>query len=1352
MHHLTPSFILANTLAGKSQGQFEAVTLFIDTSGFTPLTAHLAQKGRDGAEVLANILLAVFEPLVEAVYAHGGFIAGFAGDAFKAVFPERTPESYLRALATAQQIRTYMVNHPTQVTKYGAFDFQVRLSLADGIVTWAVWSAENPSFAQIKGYTFSGLAFDQAIQGEDYAEGGELVVTDAFYHAALAALPEMIMGKELTGTAAGYYRIGQISDALPVPQPIPIAAAELLSIAPQFFPVTLLTMQAQGEFRPVFSVFVNVQRLADPNDDEDFLPQLLLLLHQYGGYLCRIGRIGANDSGGTFLLFWGAPTSYENDLDRVLNFLLELRSQINIPLRAGVTNAVVYAGFVGSPLREEYTCYGSSVNQAARQMGLAEWGQILLDANTARRAQADFIVTRAGQYSLKGLAGQHVLFSLDDAQVLSETAGFANAFIGRGEELFQLTSAIQPIYEGLFGGLILVSGEAGIGKSRLVHEVIDQQTNAQIMLCQSDEILRESLNPFRHFLRQYFDQLTHAKEKIKKGNFATKLDALIANTYDKTIKAELERTRSFLGAMINLYWPGSLYEQLEPKSRFENSLTALKTLILAESLRQPVMLLLEDVQWLDEDSHLFLAQLTHNVAAYPIAIIATTRPLEGETAVSIPIDMVKQEIILGSLSANEIANLAQEHLGDKLAPSLARLLMQRAEGNPFFAEQILLYLQEQGMLISDEQGWRLIDGTSSDRALPDDVQAVLVARLDRLAQEVKQVVQTAAVLGREFSVQILSQMLRNDRAVDNKIQSAQEAAIWSAISELRYLFRHALLRDAAYEMQLRTQLQSLHKTAAEAIQTLYADGLDAYYPELVHHHYHAGNQAQERIFARLAGEQAQTQYANADAISYLSRALELTLSDQAEDRFELLIARENIYDLVGNREAQKVDLAQLQALLAAEFPKDAQRQTQVGIRLAKYHERVGQFAEATAMARDVLQQAQQNQLYEAQAHAHFQYCIALWRQGFYEEARTQANMALSVAKAHSLPLMEAFALHQLGNSDYLHGRYEEARHHYEQAHAIFVHILKNLRSQSSTLANLGLVAIALGNYASARDKFRQSLAINRQIGNVLGIARGLQSLGGLYIRQYEFDEARTHFEQALNISREMRDRNSEAIIILYLIDLSQMLGDYTVADNYLDVALSLARSLGNRRSESLALMKRGFLNFLQGNPAAALTILQTGLNISQEIGLEPVRVQGLVFLGHIQRDLNQLSAANITYQEALQIYRKIKNLSLVPVPLAGLADVALVMGNQQEALAFVDEILDQLDKRPLDGGDPMRVYLTCYRVLLANRDSRASALLYKAHALLQKYATTIADDNQRQSFLENVAVNREVIRLYLGNT
>ncbi|MFZ4656110.1 MAG: AAA family ATPase, partial [Caldilineaceae bacterium] len=598
MHNLTPEFILQKLAQQEVQGQFDAVVLFVDTSGFTPLTTALQQHGAEGAEIIAQVLANLFTPLVEIVYRHAGFIAGFAGDAFKAIFPGLAAATYQHALTAAWQIRQHLAAHPVQQTRFGDFPFALKVTVADGSVDWCIWQsgAASATPAQRAATLFAGAALTQALAADPFAKAGEVVLTSTV---AAQVRQEGV----LLAPVDSHFRLCSwpiVSTLLA--GTVPDRATALAELATRFFPAELLTRQVQGEFRRVVTVFINLQQLPSGAVAPAFAHMLFHLLTQYDGYLCRIGQIGDQDQGGTLLFFWGAPTSHEQDVARALHFVLALQAAAPMRLRAGITTQLAYAGFVGAPQREEYTCYGAHVNLAARQMVLAAWDEIWLDDETTRLAGVAFVCAPQGAFRFKGFAEEKAVYRLLGQREGSGEPFYQGSLVGRQAELAQLTAALAPLAEGKFAGVLTISGEAGIGKSRLVHElqrrlekrqeerkrgrqedpVMDEDPiflSSQWFFCQTDEILRQPLNPFRYWLRSYFNQSTSAADATNKAAFTAKLDELLATLTPVSLQSpvstlvsrvsglmsEVDRTRSFLGVLVDLHWPDSLYAQVEPQ-------------------------------------------------------------------------------------------------------------------------------------------------------------------------------------------------------------------------------------------------------------------------------------------------------------------------------------------------------------------------------------------------------------------------------------------------------------------------------------------------------------------------------------------------------------------------------------------------------------------------------------------------------------------------------------------------------------------------------------------------------------------------------------------------------------------
>ena len=898
LHYLVPAFILQNFTQNCLAGEFEAVCLFVDTSGFTPLMTALMAHGTEGAEVVANTLVEIFSPLVQMVYEQGGFIVGFAGDAFKAVFPTSEADAYQRAIITAWQIRQYVAKHSIVHTRFGQFDFAVKVCVADGGVTWGILESNVRQPAQRAAYYFEGEGLARCLDADPYAKAGEIVIT--------RALAEKLMSREVRvePITASYWRLSHVADRFCARYPKQTANEDIFheQQASAFFPPELLDLPLQGEFRQVVSMFVNLQELPVGEEKTDFEQTLFRLLAQYGGYLCRVGRIGDRDKGGTLLLFWGAPTSYENDVARALNFILELQNEISIPLRAGITSRMAYAGFIGSELREEYTCYGSYVNLAARLMVSAEWNEIWLDDEMARLAGAQFEVALKGRYLFKGFIKEWPVFRLLRQREMIETPVYHSQMIGRTNEFEQLKSEISPIFAGESVGLISVLGEAGIGKSRLIHELKREleQTSSHFQwhLCQPDSVDREwqSLHPFRRFLQHYFDLSSTIKgsdaEQMEqdercKQQFTQKLTTLIASTSCSTLQQELLRTRSFLGALLDLHWQDSAYDRADQSTRLSNTFAALSALFKAESLCHPLILHVEDGHWLDSNSIRFIERLREDIKGYPIAIIMSMRPQQASDALRMNIltQSEKEPIKLHALSTDELHELATELLGVQPSEPLVELLTTRADGNPFFAEQILLYLQEQEMLeVGTLRDERVHESPFLQEApMTPEVRAILIPKLDRLAPEIKEVVQMASVLGRQFEVKVLREMVQHDNDLSQKVDLAAQAAIWSphyrtgphrAInlqhkrarktrSSKNYQFNHDFLQKTAYEMQLGARRRQLHQQAAEAMEKVYATNLDPHYDQLAYHYEQAGLVSKTRFYLSKASNVAKQAYQSA---------------------------------------------------------------------------------------------------------------------------------------------------------------------------------------------------------------------------------------------------------------------------------------------------------------------------------------------------------------------------------------------------------------------------------------------------------------------------------------------------------
>ncbi|HSR30075.1 MAG TPA: AAA family ATPase [Anaerolineae bacterium] len=1189
MRNLVPHFILERYIQGLRRGDFATIGLFVDISGFSAITDALMAHGQHGAEILVAVMRAVFDPLILSIYEQGGFVATLAGDAFTALFPLEMEEPQanqrneipLRALTAAWQIQQRMTTNALQTTPYGTFSVSAKVGVATGHVTWGVISSQGENQAA---YYFRGSAVDGSAQAEHLAKAGEILM-DSKTHRQV----QQLVAAEPVGD---HHRLLDIGATLPQPLPVvlPPADPDLLE---RFFPRDIVHQTQGGEFRQAVSLFVGLPAAYPESQIDAFMQSLFVLLARYGGLL---NRLDFGDKGSYVLLFWGAPVAHENDIERALNFILDLQTQTVIPISAGITYHIAHAGFVGSTAIEEYTCYGRGTNLAARLMMAAPRGEIWLDEAVARRAQSRFELDFEGDMPFKGFAAPQKVYVLLERKETVDSF-FQGEMIGRQAEMDALADFAAPLWKGQYAGNMVIWGEPGIGKSRLLHafQGSDAANRSDVLwaLCQTDEMLRESLNPIRYWLRHYFGITEAQSEARNKRNFSRKLDALIGAVRESDLVRELDRTRSFLGALVDLHWPDSLYEQIEkPEVRYENTFVGLITLLLAESLQQPVFILLEDAHWLDDDSRQFFQQLSRavtsgkNRSSYPIALIATARreevgPLLGE-------GMAFLEMNLEGLSRNDLARLADHLLNGPAAPALLDLLLARAEGNPFFAEQILRYLQEMSFLEQTIEGWTLMK--QYIEPLPADVRTVLVARLDRLTQDVKNVIQTAAVLGREFEVQVLARMLKDDDDLPTKVSQAEKAAIWSALSELRYLFKHSLLQDAAYRMQVRARRQALHRLAVEALEYLYVDDLTPHYGELGYHAEQAGEPSQATSWYLQAAERAKAEGVMVEARAYYNRALAAVPPGDTHRRWRGLLGRIEVLGILGETETRRADMIAL-------------------LELARTWDDGNLLAEA---------------YYIQASHAH--------SLGDDRTAMEAFEAALAAARQSGNLRVETLVLGLKLTSEGRLGEIDAAAVTVSEALAK-AEDLADERVLVRTLNNASNYFVAIGDHGQAADLLNRHVAINRRLGDRYGQAMGLLNLGHNYLLLGLYDSAREAAQQSLQLTESIGARRLGAYNRLHLCLAHTRLGEPSAAKQLLEAARPILHQVEDVFGQAVCCTYLGFALEAAGQPGSAVSAFDEARHSLDRTGATGYAADALAGLCRCVLAQNQFDQAKQHTQE-----------------------------------------------------------------------------------------------------------------------
>jgi class 3 adenylate cyclase/tetratricopeptide (TPR) repeat protein len=1294
MHRLAPQLIIENYLSGNRRGHFKAASVYTDISGFSSITDALIQHGQYGTEVLARMIQSVFSPIILNIFNHGGFVGGFAGDSISAFFLEEVDAhtSALNALAAARAIQEELLANPFRVTEFGKFPISAKIGLGYGDVVWGIPCSPNGEHAV---YYFRGSPVEDASDAEHLAQAGEIVLAKSIRQ-ILGADVDVEPGRDL-------YKLASIKSALPAPRAIPAALIGDDTIQ-AFVPEILSGRDVPNEFRQAVNLLISFPERTDEELDE-VMDHMFELQGRYGGL---INHIDFGDKGCSVLVLWGAPVAYENDIGRALNFVTDLKAGINLPFTAGVTYYMSLAGYIGSELAEDYTCYGWGINLAARFMMSAPRGEIWIDERVAQRVYRHFDLEYVGDQYFKGFANKQKVFVLRRRKPKVESF-FTGDFVGREEELSQMANFIAPLWSGNYAGMLTIWGDAGMGKSRLVYDfmrsVRKDERPVQWALCQADQIFHESFNPIRYWLLRYFDVLGIQDETVRLQNFQSKLDDLLAVTSNQFLADELQRTRSMLASLIDLHWEDSLYAQLDAQARYDNTIIAVVALLKAESLRKNMILIFEDAHYIDDDTRILISRLRNSLVAdaisYPIAIIVTSRLQETEAVIRE--SLVGQELDLNRLSSAAVAKIAEVVLGGEVTNDLVEFINSRAEGNPFFTEQILRYLLDEKLIEQSVSGWAL-SGQLDSSALPPDISSMLIARLDQLRDQVKSVVQTASVLGREFEVQALGRMLQDDSNLHDEIVEAESASIWLPLNEIRYLFRNGLLRDAAYSMQTRARRQELHALALDALESLYSADPHHHYGELAYHSERAMLTAKARYYLRLAGDVARDSYKNTEALNYYTRALDITPPDDAEARFNLLLQRQNLFSILGDRERTEADMQSLYELaLTMNSPENVAeiltRKSRELCVLANYQESI----DAAQQALTITEKLETKQI---TLEAHLALAEALLRLGKYRDAVRECEHALSVSRTLDEHEQRGY-IHSLLGLIYVELKdFEKSKSFLTDALDLF-ETTSNYRGRAMVLNNLALVEGYVGHLDQSFNYYEQSLKIARQVGHRRGEGLLLGNLGWIAGMLGNFSRAREYAERNLQITREVGDRYGETFGLINLSSHAGALGDFPAAREAAERALDLARESRDRIAEAFA----------------------------------------LTYLGHALFDSQEFEKAAREYRSALAIFDELNQPALASEPGAALARIALSGGDHATAEMHTRKILEHLDRGgTLDGVDqPLRIYLSCYLVLQAVNDPRTNEILNTAYEFLNARAANIKDETARTGFLENVACNREIL-------
>jgi class 3 adenylate cyclase/tetratricopeptide (TPR) repeat protein len=704
------------------------------------------------------------------------------------------------------------------------------------------------------------------------------------------------------------WRGGESSASAASPPASPSAGRDPRVYTPKHLAEKILTSRSalEGERKQVTVLFADVRGsmdlagLLDPEAWHGILDRFFTILND--GVHRFEGTVNQYTGDGIMALF-GAPIAHEDHAQRACYAALHLQRELrryademrlehglNFSVRMGLNSGEVVVGKIGDDLRMDYTAQGHTVGLAARMEQIAEAGKVLLTGHTANLVTGYFALRDLGETRIKGVSEPLHVFELEGVGRMrtrlevSHARGFTK-FVGRSNEMAALEAALERATSGN-AQVVGVVAEAGTGKSRLCYEFAERCRGRGIPVYEAHGVAYGKtipLLPVIEFFRGYFGITEQDTPRAARDKIAGRMVLL-----DEKLAEGLPVMFDLLG----LTDPERPSSPLGPEELQRRFFDVTRRLGRARSDREPAVLLFEDLHWFDRASEKFVYHTVDVVApGNRTLVLLNFRPEYHATWMQ---KSYYQQLALAPLSAGAIDALLHDLVGAGASvKALPRLIRERTGGNPFFIEEVVQALVEDGSLVGGRGAYRLVKPMEKV-ALPATVQALLGARIDRLESREKHLLQTAAVIGREFAEPVLKRVaeLAEAELAESlgKLNAAEFIYEKALYPEPEYVFKHALTQEVAYHSVLGERRKVLHERVAQAIEVLFADSLEGHYGELAHHYALSDNRAKAVEYLHLAGEQAAERGANAEAVSNLTAALELlpTLPETAErDRKEL---------------------------------------------------------------------------------------------------------------------------------------------------------------------------------------------------------------------------------------------------------------------------------------------------------------------------------------------------------------------------------------------------------------------------------------------------------------------------------
>lgn len=1169
----------------SGQHIFSGSLLFADISGFTELTEKLGTRGKKGTEDLTDLLNMYFDSMFTIIRQCGGSVITSAGDSILARFASVESSEYcakkmMRAIGRFENIET----------DAGVCRLDIKIIVGSG--TWNEFIVGNDSEAHI---FLAGDLIEKISTIERTAQRGEISFTESVSIPGgrdylIPDIPETAFSGSGSGNTYGEHR----------------------SIVAMF-----LDLRGYDEDNPPFeqlqNLYLDVARIAG----------------KYKGFVQLIDNI--LPSGSRIFLLFGAPLSSGNEAANAVCASLELREILAeydlFETTVGIDEGYAFAGTIGNDWSRQYTVIGDVVNTAARLADSADPGSIIVSEGVYRITKEEFEFRDLECMSVKGKMEPLKRFSprRKKREIMDRYP-----FVGRTAELQEISDLIKQNRT-----IIELTGAAGIGKTSLLREFMRLLNKKGYLVLHGTCVEHGQAN---HLFASMVGNMSGIRENDSQNTKRKKLREFLTGL-DRSDNATLLNREVFLGRMLFfLNYPSSTYDVLPPRLRRENLLDGICEII--QTFEDPVCIVFEDIhcsQEEDLEAIKYIATTVLNNSALKVSFILSKRP--DDRCFSLKEGIPLHRIHLEGLEACDSDKLLLEILdGKRLDSELEQMINNRAEGNPFYLVQLLLYLIEKGLIEKADQTWVRTDGYHDDK-LPGSIFSMVMARIDRLEEQAKECLKVGSVIGLSFDEEIVRKVMLSD--VHSNLQACVEVglAYMSVFHELEYIFSHILIKDVAYDSILRKRRKIIHGKIGSTLEEIHSEQKEDYSSVLAYHFNLSENWEKALECSISAGARAWSEYRNQNSIEHYERAIRI-LREELQGRHEELAGC--LYHLaeIENR-LGNYDSALDHYNRVVELSSDISLQGSASIAVADVYYIRGEIDRAL----DLLDDLERKLKSDLDVHQVLNLridCFRAWTycvRGDIDSAMKEALKAVNLSEnlthlnENEIAQMLGHAYNTIATVHWATAEYSKAKEYYHKAlHIAKKHGLK--RAAAVTFGNIGLVSEKMGRFDEAIESFLKQLSISREIGDKLIILSSYGEIAGSYCSTGQFAKALESAENYRALAEEVESLHDILLSCNHLGLIHLLTGNLDKASEYAETAYERSKDSAFDREEGASLYLLGRIAFENENYAGAERYLNKADELSRKIQSNSLLLYILISLADLKMHSQQFDECRQLLDEA----------------------------------------------------------------------------------------------------------------------